>query len=167
MAVAVDLSTAGIRVGLAVEATSGTRPSSDYTNIPGPKSIPALDDAPSLLDSTSLNAEKYKTYIQGLRDLAGGDIAITFNYTEAFCSLWDEVYSDCQAKKAAGKRYWATFYIPGISTAFFIPVDIVERGNPGAEVDGVLETTAHLIPIGVAGEPGFYTAVKPTDAPSA
>lgn len=164
MAAAIDLSTAGIRVGMAVESTSGTRPTTGYTNIPGPKSIPALDDAPSLLDSTSLNAEKYKTYIQGLRDLAGGDIAITFNYTQLFCTTWDSLYTDCQAKKAANKRYWVTFYIPGISDAFFMPVDVVERGNPGAEVDGVLETTAHLVPI---GEPGFFTAVNPTDPVSA
>ena len=164
MAAAIDLSTAGIRIGVAYEATSGTRPTSGYTNIPGPKSIPSMDDAPSLLDSTSLNATKYHTYIQGLRDLGGGDIAITFNYTQAFCEMWDSMYETNEANKATGKRAWITFYIPGVGDAFFMPVDIVERGNPGAEVDSVLETTAHFIPI---GEPGFFSAINPTDAASA
>lgn len=164
MAAAIDLSTAGIRIGVAYEATSGTRPTSGYTNIPGPKSIPSMDDAPSLLDSTSLNATKYHTYIQGLRDLGGGDIAITFNYTQAFCEMWDSMYETNEANKATGKRAWITFYIPGVADAFFMPVDIVERGNPGAEVDSVLETTAHFIPI---GEPGFFSAINPTDAASA
>jgi hypothetical protein len=45
-----------------------------------------------------------------------------------------------------------------------MPVDIVKRGNPAAEVDSVLETTGHFTPI---GEPDFYTAVNPTDAVSA
>lgn len=164
MAAAIDLSTAGIRIGVAYESTSGTRPTAGYTNIPGPKSIPSMDDAPSLLDATSLNATKYHTYIQGLRDLGGGDIAITFNYTQAFCDMWDSMYETNESNKASGKRAWITFYIPGVSDAFFMPVDIVERGNPGAEVDSVLETTAHFIPI---GEPGFFTAVNPTDAVSA
>ena len=164
MAAAIDLSTAGIRIGIAYEASSGSRPTSGYVNIPGPKSIPSMDDAPSLLDATSLNATKYKSYIQGLRDLGGGDVAITFNYTQAFCTTWDEMYATNEANKASGKRTWITFYIPGIEDAFFMPVDIVERGNPGAEVDSVLETTGHFIPI---GEPGFFTAVNPTDPVSA
>ena len=160
----IDLSTAGIRIGIATEASAGSRPTSGYKNIPGPKSIPAMDDAPSLLDSTSLNATKYKTYIQGLRDLGGGDIGITFNYTQSFCTVWDAIVSANETAKASGKRSWLTFYVPGVSDAFFIPVDIVERGNPGAEVDAVLETTGHFIPV---GEPGFFTAVNPTDDPSA
>lgn len=161
---AIDLSTAGIRLGIAYEANSGSRPTSGYTNIPGPKSIPAMDDAPSLLDSTSLNETKYKKYIQGLRDLGGGDVAITFNYTQEFCDMWDSMYSTNEANKATGKRAWLEFYIPDIDDAFFMPVDIVERGNPGAEVDSVLEATGHFIPI---GEPGFFTSVNPTDYVSA
>ena len=164
MAAAIDLSTAGIRIGVAYESTSGTRPTSGYTNIPNPKSIPSMDDAPSLLDATSLNATKYKTYVQGLRDLGGGDIAITFNYTQAWCDLWDTMVATNEANKATNKRTWLVFYIPGIDDSFFMPVDIVPRGNPGAEVDSVLETTGHFIPI---GEPDFYTAINPTDAVSA
>lgn len=164
MAAAIDLSTAGIRIGVAYESTSGTRPTTGYVNIPGPKSIPTMDDAPSLLDSTSLNAVSYKTYIQGLRDLGGGDIPITFNYTQAFCDTWDAMYSTTQANKATGKRTWIVFYIPGVDDSFFMPVDVVKRGQPGAEVDSVLETKAHFVPI---GEPDFYTAVNPTDPVSA
>lgn len=167
MGAAVDLSTAGIRVGIAFESTSGTRPTTGYTNIPEPISIPALDDAPNLLDATSLNELFYHKYVQGLRDLGGGDIAITFNYTQVWCDMWDTMYETNQTNKATGKRAWITFYIPGITDAFFIPVDIVKRGQPGAEVDGVIQTTGHFVPIGEAGEPDFYTAVNPTDPVSA
>ena len=74
------------------------------------------------------------------------------------------MYETNEANKATSKRTWITFYIPGISDAFYMPVDIVPRGNPGADVDGVLETTAHFIPI---GEPDFFDAVNPTDPVSA
>ncbi len=164
MAAVIDLSTAGIRIGVAYEATSGVRPTTGYINIPGPKSIPEMDDAPNTLQTTSLNATHYHTYIAGLSDLNGGTIDITFNYTQAFCDFWDAMYETTQTNKALNKRTWITFYIPGVDEAFFMPVDVVKRGNPGAEVDAVLETTAHFVPI---GEPDFYEAVNPTDAASA
>lgn len=164
MAAAIDLSTAGIRIGIAYEATSGTRPTTGYVNIPEPKSIPAMDEAPSLLDTTSLNAEQYKTYIPGLNDLNGGDIAITFNCSQVWCDFWDTMYETNESNKASNKRAWIEFYIPGLTDAFYMPVDIVKRGQAGAEVDGVLEITGHFTPI---GEPDFYTAVNPTDPVSA
>ncbi len=164
MGAVIDLSTAGTRLGLAFETTGGVRPTSNYINIPGPKSIPAADDAPSMLETTSLNATKYRTYIPGLRDIAGGDIAVTFNYTQAFCDTWDDLYETNETNKASGKRAWLEIYTPGIDDAFYIPVDIISRGNPGYEVDSVLETTAHFTPI---GEPVFDDAVYPTDAASA
>lgn len=167
MGAAIDLSTAGIRVGIAYESTSGTRPTTGYTNIPEPKSIPSLDDAPNLLDATSLNETEYHKYIKGLRDLNGGDIAITFNYTQYWCDFWDNMYDTNETNKATSKRAWLTFYIPGIDDALFLPVDIVKKGQPGAEVDGVLETTGHFVPIANGSEADFYTAVNPTDWVSA
>lgn len=161
---AIDLSTAGIRIGIAYEASKGVRPTSGFVNIPEPKSIPAMDEAPSLLETTSLNNEKYKSYIPGLNDLNGGDIAITFNYSEEWADFWDTMYETNETNKASGKRAWIEFYVPGMTDAFFMPVDIVKRGQPGAEVDSVLEVTGHFTPV---GEPDFYTAVNPTDPVSA
>ena len=63
---AIDLSTAGIMVGYAIETVAGTKPSA-FTNIPNPKSIPDTNPEPSTYDSTSLNATEWKTYVEGLR----------------------------------------------------------------------------------------------------
>lgn len=59
MAVAINLSTAGIRVGYAFETTSGTKPST-FTNLPNPKSIPDMNPTPNALDVTSLNDTEWK-----------------------------------------------------------------------------------------------------------
>ena len=73
---AVDLSTAGIKVGYAIEETAGQKPTK-FTNIPNPKSIPDTNPEPSTYDVTSLNDTTWKRYIQGLKDI-GGALAITF-----------------------------------------------------------------------------------------
>lgn len=64
---AIELSTAGIKVLYGVEGTANTKPSS-FTNIPGPKSIPEINPEPNQLQTTSLNATDFHTYIDGLKD---------------------------------------------------------------------------------------------------
>ena len=163
MAVAIDLSTAGIRVGYAFESTSGTRPTSGYTNLPNPKSIPDMNPVPNALDITSLNDTEWKRYMEGLKDM-GGALGITFGMSQAFYDLWETICDTDDTNKATGKRTWLVFYVPGLSDSFFIPVDPARIGMPAAEVDAVLDVTVNVLPIGA---PLWETAVNPTDAASA
>ena len=78
---AINLSTAGVQLLYAVEATKGTRPTSGYTRIKGIKSTPSLNPSPETLETTTLDETEYKTYIDGLKDL-GGALEFTFNLTE-------------------------------------------------------------------------------------
>ena len=52
---AIDLSTAGIHLKYAVEATKGTRPTTGYTDLPGVKTIPNMNPSPDTLETTDLN----------------------------------------------------------------------------------------------------------------
>ena len=57
---AIDLSTAGVKLYRAVETTPGTRPTTGYTHVPGIKSIPELNPEPDNLETTTLEAtERY------------------------------------------------------------------------------------------------------------
>ena len=159
MAVAIDLSTAGIRVGYAFESVSGTRPSA-FTNLPNPKSIPDMNPTPNALDVTSLNDTEWKRYIEGLKDL-GGSLGLTFGMSQAFYNLWDTICTTDETNKATGKRTWLVFYVPGLTKSFFVPVDPAKIGMPSAEVDSVLDVTVNVMPIGT---PVWETAVNPTDA---
>lgn len=159
---AIDLSTAGIRVGYAIETTAGTKPSA-FTNLVNPKSIPDMNPEPNTLDVTSLNDTEWKRYIPGLKDV-GGAVGITFGASDAFHTVWKTLCSSAATAKASGKATWFVFYIPGYTESFFMTADPVMYGMPAAEVDSVLDVTVNIVP---TGNFGWATAVNPTDPVSA
>lgn len=151
----IDLSTAGVAVGYAVEATAGTRPTTGYKAIIGIKSIPEINSQPETLDTTTLAATEYKTSINGLKDL-GGALAFGANLTEAGHTQWKEIYQAWETAKAAGKSMWFTIYMPGISEAIFFTGEPSTPGVSAVEVNNVLETTRYITP---TNEPDWYAAV--------
>ena len=52
---AIELSTAGILLGYAIETVAGTKPSA-FTQIKGAKSLPDMNPEPSTLETTPLEA---------------------------------------------------------------------------------------------------------------
>lgn len=158
---AIDLSTAGIRVGYAHEATAGTKPSA-FINLPNPKSIPDMNPSPNALDITSLNDTEWKRYMEGLKDL-GGALGITFGMSQELYTTWQTMCDTDDTNKASGKRTWFVFYIPGVDDSFFMTVDPARMGFPSADVDEVLDVTVNVLP---TGEIGWDTAINPTDPAS-
>ena len=158
MAAAIDLSTAGIRVGFAYESTSGTKPSA-FVNLANPKSIPEMNPEPSALDVTSLNDTEWKRYIEGLKDM-GGSLGITFGMSQVFFDQWKTICTTSKSNKASSLRTWFVFYVPGLDESFFMTAEPSMIGMPAAEVDSVLDVTVNIIP---TGEIGWDTAINPTD----
>ena len=145
---AIDLTTAGVHLKYAVEATAGAgKPSSGYTDIPGVKSTPSLNPAPEALDATTLNETEYVVYVQGLKDL-GGSLEFNFNLTQAFLTAWDTVVSQYATAKQAGKAMYFEIMIPGLSESVYFPGVPADAGLPAMEVNSVLETTAYITPTG-------------------
>ena len=154
---AIELSTAGILLGYAVEQTAGTKPTA-FTQIKGAKSLPDFNPEPSTLETTPLEATEWKTYIDGLKD-PGGALSVTFNMTEDLQTTWDAIAEAYKTAAEAGKKTLWEFYIPGLTKAFFFTGNPSPLGFAGAEVDSVLENTAYITP---NGNIGWATAVKPT-----
>lgn len=150
---ALELSTAGIKVKWAVETTAGTRPTTGYVTLPNVKSIPGYNPEPSNLDVTDLSDEIWKRYIPGLKD-PGGSIGLTVNYNATFLAGWNALYSAYETAAEENKSLWIEFAIPSMESFYFqaIPSSI---GFNGAEVDSVLENTAYLAP---NGEPVWAAA---------
>ena len=88
---ALEFNTIGVKIGYAVEASAGTRPTTGYVNIPDIKSIPGVELNPSKLEVTNL-VDKYKRYITGVLD-AGDDVALTANLTASLKSVWASLVS--------------------------------------------------------------------------
>ena len=142
------VSTAGMLVKYAAEATAGTRPTSGYTEIPGVKALPALGDEVNTLQSTPLSATKNHTYIAGLAD-PGGAIQLTVNDYPAFRTAWTAFVTAAEAL-TDGKQMWVEYAYPEDSglDSFYFPCMPHALGFGGAEVDSVLENMANLLPSG-------------------
>lgn len=142
------VSTAGMLVKYAVEATAGTRPTSGYTTIPGCKAIPEMFNDPNMLQSTPLSATKNHTYIEGLGD-TGGAIGITANDYSEFRTAWDNCITAFEGL-TGGKQMWFEVAYPDGSSldSFYFPGKPLPLGFGGAEVDSVLENNANIAPQG-------------------
>lgn len=120
-----DISSIGVKVGIAIEETAGTMPEVGYTFIPKVYELPDLDFAPDSIDTTTFDNLEYKSSIEGLKD-TGGVLSLTANYTESGVKLWD---AQC-AKETEGKNNWLVVYIPKIKTQYFIPINAIPTGLP-------------------------------------
>lgn len=147
---AIDLSTAGVTVQYAAETTAGTKPTTGYTKIPGIKAIPDLNPEPSGLDTTTLEAEEWKTYIQGLKD-PGGAIQFTANNTEEFQTAWATLVEAYNTAIAADKEIWFTVVIPGLTKSFYFSGKPSDLGLSAIEVDAVLEIQPYITPHKIGG----------------
>ena len=142
---AINLSTAGIQLLYAVEATAGTRPTTGYTRIKGIKSTPSLNPAPDTLETTTLDELEYKTYIDGLKDL-GGALEFTFNLTEELVTTWETLMDAYESAKLANKATWFAIVVPGLTKAFFFTGNPSDMGLPETDVNRVLEITNYITP---------------------
>lgn len=147
---AIDLSTAGVTVQYAAETTAGTKPTTGYTKIPGIKAIPDLNPEPSGLDTTTLEAEEWKTYIQGLKD-PGGAIQFTANNTEEFQTAWATLVEAYNTAIAADKEVWFAVVIPGLTKSFYFSGKPSDLGLSAIEVDAVLEIQPYITPHKIGG----------------
>ena len=156
---AIDLSTAGITLQYAAETTSGTRPTTGYTAIPGLKAIPDINPEPSSLETTTLDALIWRTYIPGLKD-PGGALQFTANNTAQFQTDWDTLVSAYETAAEGDKALWFAVVVPGLTNAFYFAGIPSELGLSAIEVDAVLEINPYITPTDIAG-----WAAAPTEGP--
>ena len=146
----IDLSTAGVTVRYAVEATAGTRPTAGYTALTGIKSIPDLNPEPSNIETTTLDELEWRTYIPGLKD-PGGALAFSANNTEAFQTEWEALVAAAEEAKDDGKAMWFAIVIPGLTKSFYFAGTPSPLGLSGIEVDSVLEIDGYISPSKIDG----------------
>lgn len=154
---AINLSTAGIHLLYAVEKTAGTRPETGYIDLKGVKSTPSLNPSPDSLETTDLNQEEFKTYIDGLKDI-GGALEFTFNLTDELVTVWETLMTAYETAKAQGLSTWFLIYVPGLSKVFYFTGNPSDMGMPEAAVSSVLEITNYITPTAAP-----IKAAAPTD----
>lgn len=147
---AIDLSSAGVSVNWAVESSAGEMPTTGFTKLTGIKAIPDINPEPSSLETTTLDATEWKTYIPGLKD-PGGALAFTANNTEAFQTEWAALVGAASTGSDTGLATWFAIIIPGLTKAFMFSGDPSPLGLSAVEVDSVLEVDAYITPTAISG----------------
>lgn len=149
-------STGGIKLKYVVEATSGTRPTTGYTELARIVSIPSLNAEPSTLDVTELSETEYKQSIPGLKD--AGNLAIKCNLTQKVLDDWDTLVSTTTNASGGRKKAWFEIAMPeasGYTKSFFFSGYPVKAGFPGADVDQPFQGE---VSVTVASVVGWETA---------
>lgn len=156
----IALSTIGIKVSYAVEATAGTRPTTGYKHIPDLKSIPSINPAPNTADATTFDNLEYTSYVQLLKDI-GGALEISANFTQKLFEVWDGMVDEYETAIKSSKETWICFDIPGFDKSAFITIQPARMGIPEASANSLLETTVFITP---TGEPVFEAGPTYADA---
>lgn len=141
----IALSTAGVTMGYAVEATAGTRPTTGYVLIPDVKEVPEMNPEPETLETTTLAETEYKTYIEGLKDL-GGALSFLANFTEDLEDKWAALVAEYKEAAEAGKAVWFEIKHPKLEKSVFFTGQPSAMGLPAMGVNAVLETNLYITP---------------------
>lgn len=143
----VDISTAGIKVAYGFEATKGVRPT-EWTHIPGIKSIPSMNSQPETIDTTTLDETESRVGVAGLKALPSST-NFTASWTEELINQWsDDVMAKYNTAKESGLQMWITVVIPQFSKAFYFtaipsPLDLAAAGvGSAAEIDIYITPTS-------------------------
>ena len=141
----IALSTAGVTVGYAVEATKKTRPTTGYKIIPDIKEIPEMNPEPETIETTTLAETEYKTYIEGLKDL-GGTLSFTANYTTELETAWNTLVEAYRTAKNTDIAIWFEVKHPQLTKSVFFTGQPSAMGLPAMSVNSVLETNLYITP---------------------
>lgn len=146
---ALEFSSAGVKLKWKVESTKGTRPTSQYRVVPSIKSTPDFNAEPNNLDVTDFSDLVWKRSIPGLRD-AGGALAFTANLTKLFKDEWASCVSAAVAAKASDLSTWFEVEVPDFGSFFFTGMPI-ELGLKAMDVDSVVEADGYIVPNSISG----------------
>ena len=138
----VDLTTAGVKVGWAVETTAGTRPTT-YEHFVGINSVPDMNPEPSSRDATTFDELEYKVYAEGLKDLSGAT-GFGANITQAFIDQWEAMVTACEAANDDGLSMWFAVHVPKLDKAWFFPCKATHLGIPAMSTDSVITGDAYV-----------------------
>ncbi|MEI3327600.1 MAG: hypothetical protein V8R64_14575 [Thomasclavelia sp.] len=142
---AIAMSTAGVTVNYAVEATAGTRPTTGYIKIPSIKSVPEMNPSPETLETTDLSQTEFKTYVEGLKDL-GGALAFLANFTTELEEAWATLVEAYKTAKETDKAVWFEIKHPELEKSVFFTGQPSAMGLPAMAVNSVLETNLYITP---------------------
>lgn len=111
------ISTLGVRLGYAAEATAGTKPA-NFTWLERCNSIGGITLETEQIDASALEDEISK-YVSGRQD-SGGTWNVTFNITNDTVSQLETMITAYTTAKTANKNMWFEVWSPSLTKGFFV-----------------------------------------------
>ncbi len=145
-------------VSYGVAATRPTAATGYTVKLTGIKSVSAINNEPSQLDTTTFDNPTFRSYTLGLID-GGGSATLTANNTDSFQTEWSALVSAAAtAKTQSPQQYvWFCVQFEGLANAFYFRGEPVALGMNDIGVDEVIEVDAYVSLSEVVG-----WAAKPT-----
>ena len=104
-----------------------------------------MNPEPETLETTTLAATEYKTYIEGLKDL-GGALSFLANFTSDLETAWAALITAYNTAKTSKKSIWFEVKHPGLTKSVFFTGQPSAMGLPAMSVNSVLETNLYITP---------------------
>lgn len=161
MAKNIPLSTIGVKIGYATEATAGagTVPTSGWTRLHGIYSTPDFNVAPNTADTTSFDNEAYTSKTPLLREMPD-NITFGVRFGQEFANEWESLESAYSTAEEAGKEIWFAITIPGYDKAIVFTGKPLPIGLPSMEANNNIDMDVYVTP---TSEPKLQSGVTITD----
>jgi len=153
-----DLTTIGVKVGYAVEATKGTKPQT-FTWLKRCKAVAGIELSNDNIDVTALE-DKIRQYAQGIAD-TGGDWPLTFGLNDDVVDALTAMRTASLAAKADGKATWFNVWFPDLAKSFYVIAEPGMIPMPDISVGSAAEIQ---VPCTINEYKGLDTAIEPTVA---
>lgn len=141
-----DLTSMGTKVAYAFETIAHTRPTTGWTHIPGISAIPAMNQQPEIIDTTTLDELTARVGKPGLKALPSAT-NFTANMTPELVEQWEtDVMPKYKAALAEGKAMWITIVVEGMPKAFYFTAEPSPLDVPAISVGSVLSMDTYITP---------------------
>ena len=158
MANAPGISTVGVLIGMAMETTAGTKPTS-FRLFHRINETDEINVDTESIDASALE-DKTKKSIAG-RGSTGGTFNVTVNLTNETIEEWETIIEEYEEGKDSGKALWYEEYYPALDKAYFAKVEPPAKiPKPGAAQNGLATVSMPMI---INDYIGLDTAIIPTE----
>ena len=112
-----DLTTIGVKLGYAVAATNGTKPTA-FTWLERCKSIGGISLSQETIDVTALEDYIMK-YAEGRAD-TGGSWELVFGVNDKVVTALETMLAAAKTAKESNKEIWWDVWFPGLQKSFYV-----------------------------------------------
>lgn len=153
-----EVSTAGIKIEYAYEATAGTRPTSGYVEKESGATLKIAEYVTGIsgltaereqYDVTPLAETRRHRFIKGLEG-NDGNLSLSCNINPTSRSDWNAIVTAYQAL-TGGKGMWFAFTLPGDTQSVYFRCEPCEMGFPDVESAQAVQGAVQLIENEYAG----------------